>query len=197
MRIGVLGGTFNPPHLGHLVCAQEAYVQLELDTVMLMPARIPPHKPVEEEPGVEHRLELCRLAARGDPRFEVSELEINRPGPSYTVDTLSELQSNAPDNDLFLIVGGDIAAGFADWHEPERVLSLATLAVAKRRGTSRATIDAALARVSSGERTRFFRMPRIAISSTLVRDRVRNGLPIRYLVPEAVAGYIADRGLYR
>jgi nicotinate-nucleotide adenylyltransferase len=196
VRIGVLGGTFNPPHLGHLVCAQEAYVQLDLDAVMLIPARTPPHKPIEEEPGVEHRLELCRLAARDDPRFEVSELEAARSGPSYTVDTLSELHSNAPDNDLFLIVGGDIAAGFADWHEPERVLSLATLAVAKRRGTSRAAVDTTLARLPGGERTRFFRMPRIGISSTLVRDRVRAGLPIRYLVPEPVESYIADRGLY-
>jgi nicotinate-nucleotide adenylyltransferase len=197
VRIGVLGGTFNPPHLGHLLCAQEAYVQLELDTVTLMPARIPPHKPVEEEPGVEHRLELCRLAARDDPRFEVSELEVNRPGPSYTVDTLSELHSKAPDNDLFLIVGGDIAAGFADWREPERVLSLATLAVAKRRGTARADVAAALRELPGGDRTRFFRMPRIGISSTLVRERVRAGLPIRYLVPGPVEGYIADRGLYR
>ena len=164
---------------------------------MLMPARTPPHKPVEEEPGVEHRLELCRLAARDDPRFEVSELEVNRPGPSYTVDTLSELHSKAPENDLFLIVGGDIAAGFADWHEPERVLSLATLAVAKRRGTSREAVDAALAGLPGGERTRFFRMPRIGISSTLVRERVHAGLPIRYLVPEPVESYIADRGLYR
>jgi nicotinate-nucleotide adenylyltransferase len=197
VRIGVLGGTFNPPHLGHLLCAQEAYVQLELDAVMLIPARKPPHKPVEEEPGVEHRLELCRLATRDDPRFEVSELEVNRPGPSYTVDTLSELHSNAPDNHLFLIVGGDIAAGFGEWHEPERVLSLATLAVAKRRGTSREAVDTALGRLPGGERTCFFRMPRIAISSTLVRERVRAGLPIRYLVPEPVEGYIAEKGLYR
>jgi nicotinate-nucleotide adenylyltransferase len=197
VRIGILGGTFNPPHLGHLLCAQEAYLQLELDAVMLIPARLPPHKPVEEEPGVEHRLELCRLAARGDPRFEVSELEVDRPGPSYTVDTLSELHSKPPDNDLFLIVGADIAAGLPDWHEPERVLSLATLAVAKREGTTRETIDAALAPLPGGERTRFFRMPSIGISSTLVRERVRGGLPIRYLVPEPVEDYITDRGLYR
>ena len=196
MRIGVLGGTFNPPHLGHLLCAQEAYVQLALNAVILIPARTPPHKPVEEEPGVEHRLALCRLAARDDERFEVSELEVERSGPSYTVDTLTELHSNARDNDLFLIVGGDIAAGFANWHEPERVLSMATLAVAKRRGTRRAAVDAALARLPGGERTRFFRMPRIDISSTLVRERVRAGLPIRYLVPEPVEGYIAEKGLY-
>lgn len=197
MRIGVLGGTFNPPHLGHLICAQEAYVQLELDTVMLIPARIPPHKPVEEEPGVEHRLELCRSAVQGDGRFQVSDLEVSRPGPSYTLDTLKELHSRAPDNDLFLIVGGDIAAGFADWHEPEQVLSLATLAVAKRRGTSRSAIDAALDRLRGSDRTRFFRMPRIGVSSTLVRERVRAGLPIRYLVPQSVEAYIAEKGLYR
>lgn len=197
MRIGVLGGTFNPPHLGHLVCAQEAYVQLELDAVMLMPARIPPHKPVEEEPGIEHRLELCRLAAREDRRFEVSDLEVNRPGPSYTVDTLSELHSKAPDNELFLIVGGDIAAGLTEWHEPQRVLSLSTLAVAERSGTPRAAVDDALGRLDGGDRARFFAMPTIGISSTLVRERVRAGLPLRYLVPEPVESYIADRGLYR
>lgn len=197
MRIGVLGGTFNPPHLGHLLCAQEAYVQLELDTVMLVPARTPPHKPVADEPGVEHRLELCRRAAHDDERLEVSDLEAVRPGTSYTVDTLTELHSKAPDNDLFLIVGGDIAAGLAEWHEPERVLSLATLAVAKRSGTVRASIEATLARLTGGDRTRLFQMPVIDISSTLVRERVRSGLPIRYLVPEPVEGYIAEKGLYR
>jgi nicotinate-nucleotide adenylyltransferase len=197
VRIGVLGGTFNPPHLGHLLCAQEAYVQLELDAVMLIPARTPPHKPVEEEPGVEHRLELCRRAVQDDERFQVSDVEVVRSGPSYTLDTLRELHSKAPDNDLFLIVGGDIAAGFADWHEPERVLSMATLAVAKRRGTPREAVKAALAHLKGGDRTSFFRMPRIDISSTLVRDRVGAGLPIRYLVPEPVEGYIAEKGLYR
>jgi nicotinate-nucleotide adenylyltransferase len=197
VRIGILGGTFNPPHLGHLVCAQEALVALGLDRVILIPARTPPHKPVEDEPGVEHRLELCRLAALGDERFAVSEIEVVREGPSYTVDTLSELHSNAPDNDLFLIVGGDIAAGLADWHEPERVLSLATLAVAKRRGTPKAAVQAALAHLRGGERTRFFPMPRIGVSSTFVRERVRAGLPIRYLVPEPVEAYIAEEGLYR
>jgi nicotinate-nucleotide adenylyltransferase len=197
VRIGILGGTFNPPHLGHLICAQEAYLQLELDRVTLIPARIPPHKPVEDEPGAQHRLELCRLAIRGDEeRFEVSDLEIGRDGPSYTVDTLEELHSSAPDHELFLIVGGDIAAGLPDWHEPERVLSLATLAVAKRRGTSRAAVDDALAALRGGERTRFFRMPRIAISSTMLRDRVRRGQPIRYYVPDPVASYVARHRLY-
>ena len=197
MRIGILGGTFNPPHLGHLICAQEAYLQLGLDRVTLIPARIPPHKAVEDEPGAEHRLELCRLAIRGDEdRLAVSDLEIARDGPSYTVDTLEALHSSAPDHELYLIVGGDIAAGLPDWHEPERVLSLATLAVAKRRGTPRAAVDDALGSLRGGERTRFFRMPRIAISSTMLRERVKSGQPIKYYVPDRVAGYIKRHHLY-
>jgi nicotinate-nucleotide adenylyltransferase len=196
VRVGILGGTFNPPHLGHLVCAQEAYLQLDLDLVMLIPARIPPHKPVEDEPGIEHRLELCRLAAGGDERLTVSAIEAARPGPSYAVDTLQELSSQAPDNELFLIVGGDIAAGLPQWREPERVLALATLAVAKRRGTARARVDRALHELSGGERAMFFRMPRIGVSSTMIRRRVRAGQPIRYFVPDAVAGYVEQLGLY-
>jgi nicotinate-nucleotide adenylyltransferase len=196
VRIGILGGTFNPPHLGHLVCAQEAYIQLELERVILIPARQPPHKPVDEEPGARHRLELCRLAVDGDPRFEVSDLELNREGPSYTVDTLSSLHSSTPDTDLYLILGGDIAAGLPDWHQPERVLSLATVAVAKRRGTPRELVEQSLARLRGGERTRFFHMPRIGVSSTFIRERVRARQSIRYLVPDKVAGYIAEEGLY-
>lgn len=197
MRIGILGGTFNPPHLGHLICAQEAYLQLGLDRVTLIPARIPPHKAVEDEPGAEHRLELCRLAIRGDEeRLAVSDLEVARDGPSYTVDTLEALHSSAPDHELYLIVGGDIAAGLPDWHEPERVLSLATLAVAKRRGTPRVAVDDALGSLQGGERTRFFRMPRIAISSTMLRERVKSGQPIKYYVPDRVAGYIKRHHLY-
>jgi nicotinate-nucleotide adenylyltransferase len=196
VRVGILGGTFNPPHLGHLVCAQEAYLQLELDEVMLIPARIPPHKPVTDEPGVEHRLELCRLAVQGDDRFTVSDLEVRRDGTSFTVDTLEQLSSQAPHNELFLIVGGDVAAGLPRWRAPERVLELATVAVAQRRGTSRAEIDAALQGLPGGGRARFFRMPRIGVSSTLVRSRVRARQPIRYLVPDGVVDYIERCGLY-
>ena len=196
MRLGIMGGTFNPPHLGHLVCAQEAYLQLALDRVMLIPARIPPHKPVEQEPGAEHRLELCRLAVNGDSRLTVSDLEINRDGPSYTVDTLEELHSQAPESELFLILGGDVAAGLPSWHEPERVLSLATVAVAKRRGTGRTAVDEALRSLPGGERAQFFQMPRIGVSSTLVRRRARAGVPNKYIVPDAVAAYIEEHGLY-
>jgi nicotinate-nucleotide adenylyltransferase len=196
VRVGILGGTFNPPHLGHLVCAQEAYLQLSLDRVMLIPARIPPHKPVDEEPGAEHRLELCRVAIAGDERFTVCDLEVRRSGPSYTVDTLKELHSQAPDNELFLIVGGDVAAGLPEWREPEEVLSLATLAVAKRRGTSRTAVERALQGLRGGERSEFFRMPRIGVSSTMIRRRARARQPNKYLVPDAVASYIDQHQLY-
>ncbi len=196
VRVGILGGTFNPPHIGHLVCAQEAYLQLALDKVMLIPARIPPHKPVTDEPGVEHRLELCRLAVQGDDRFTVSDIEVRREGTSYTVDTLEVLKSNGANNELFLIVGGDIAAGLPRWREPERVLELAVPAIAERRGTARADIDAALEALAGGQRARFFRMPRIGVSSTMVRNRVREHRPIRYLVPDGVMDHIERCGLY-
>lgn len=197
MRVGILGGTFNPPHLGHLVCAQEGYRQLDLDQVLFIPARIPPHKPVTDEPGVEHRLEMCRLAVRGDERFTVSELEVDRDGPSYTVDTLMELKTSAPSNELVLILGGDIAAGLPQWHRPERVLELCTPAITLRPGTSREQVDDALRELGGGERAEFFEMPKIGVSSTMVRDRVRSGEPIRYLVPDAVAQHIERAGLYR
>jgi nicotinate-nucleotide adenylyltransferase len=198
VRLGILGGTFNPPHLGHLVCAQEAYLQLGLHRVILIPARIPPHKPVDEEPGVEHRLQMCRLAIKGDEeRFEVSDVEVRRAGPSYTVDTLEELHSRTRDTELFLIVGGDIAAGLPHWRKPERVLALARVAVAERPGTSREAVEDGLRRIAGGERASFFDMPEIGISSTMLRDRVRSGEPTRYLMPDAVRAYIDRLALYR
>jgi nicotinate-nucleotide adenylyltransferase len=198
VRVGILGGTFNPPHLGHLVCAQEAYVALELERVLLIPAGIPPHKANEEEPGVEHRLAMSRLAVRGDEhRFAVSEVEIRRPGPSYTVDTLEQLSATTPDIELFLILGGDIAAGLPRWHRVKRVLELATAVVAERRGTPRSSIEDALEDVRAGERARFFPMPPIGLSSTMIRERARSGQPIKYLVPDAVDTYIQQHSLYR
>ncbi len=196
MRVGLLGGTFNPPHLAHLVCAQEAYLQLGLDWVLLVPARVPPHKPVDDEPGMEHRLELCRLAIGEDERFQICDLESRRDGPSYTVDTLEELQSEMPDSQLFLIAGSDVAAGFCDWREPERVLSMATLAVAERPGTARADVESALEGLPGGESACFFDMPEIGISSTMLRERVRAGESTRYLMPDAVREYIDRHNLY-
>ena len=197
MRVGVLGGTFTPPHLGHLVCAEEAYVHLELAQVTLIPARIPPHKPVDEEPGVEHRLQMCRLAIAGhEDQFAVSDIEAGRDGPSYTVDTLEELHAHEPESEFFLIVGADVAIEFPRWREPERILSLATLAVAQRPGTSREAVERALCEVPGGEAARFFPMPEIGISSTMLRERASRGLPTTYLVPDSVRRYIDQHRLY-
>ena len=197
MRIGLLGGTFNPPHLAHLVCAQEAWTQLALDRVDFIPAYEPPHKAVEFDPGVEHRVELCRLAVDGDPRFSVSRAEADVPGRSYTVDTLKRLHETHPEDELTFIVGGDMAYSLPTWQEPEAVLSLAELGVAEREGVQRADITERLAGLAGADRIRFFDMPRLDISSSLIRRRVAAGQPLRYLVPDAVAAYIDSEGLYR
>jgi len=164
---------------------------------MLMPARIPPHKAVDDEPGAEHRLELCRRAVDGDTRFAVSDLEMRRDGPSFTVDTLEALHTATPENELVLIVGGDIAAGFGAWREPTRVLSLARLAVATRPGTPRERVERALGEVEGGQECSFFAMPEIGISSTMLRERIRRGEPTRYLMPDEVRRYADAHALYR
>jgi nicotinate-nucleotide adenylyltransferase len=194
--IGILGGTFNPPHIGHLVCAQEAASQLGLKTVVLMPVHEPPHKEAIDDPGVEHRLELCRLAASKDGRLAVSDLETRRPGRSFTVDTLRALHETSPGDELTFIVGGDMARTLPDWRDPEEVLALARLAVAQREGAEQAEIAERLAGLPGGDRVAFFDMPRLDVSSSMIRDRVRAGRPIRYLVPDEVARYISAHGLY-
>jgi nicotinate-nucleotide adenylyltransferase len=196
-HIGILGGTFNPPHMGHLVMAQEALDQLGLDRVVFMPVATPPHKEAREDPGAEARVELCRLAVADDERFAVSELEIRRGGASYTVDTLRELHELQPEHDLTFIVGGDMAQSLPAWREPEAVLALATLAVAEREGVHREDVARRLEPLHRGDRVAFFEMPRIDVSSSAIRRRVAEGRPIRYLVPDAVAEAIAARDLYR
>jgi nicotinate-nucleotide adenylyltransferase len=196
MRIGILGGTFNPPHVGHLVCAQEAHDQLGLDRVVLMPAGVPPHKEVQSDPGAEARYALCEAAVAGDERFAVSRLELDRAGKSFTVDTLRALHDHSPQDDIAFIAGGDMARSLPSWREPEQILSLATLAVAERAADRREQIAAAIAPLAGSERVHFFDMPRIDVSSSLVRERVASGRPIRYLVPDAVAEAIAQNGWY-
>jgi nicotinate-nucleotide adenylyltransferase len=137
-RVGLLGGTFNPPHLAHLVCAQEALVQLRLDRVLLVPARVPPHKAVEADPGVAHRVAMCEAAVAGDDRLGVSRADAERSEPAYTVDLLRALRAAAPDDELSFIVGGDMAYSLPTWREPEELLALARLAVAEREGVRRA-----------------------------------------------------------
>ncbi len=196
-RVGLLGGTFNPPHVAHLVCAQEALVQLGLDRVLLVPAGVPPHKEVEAEPGVEHRIAMCEAAVAGDDRFAVSRADAGRAGPSYTVELLRALGAAAPADELTFIVGGDMAYSLPAWREPEAVLALARLAVAEREGVRRADIAERLAGLAgAADRVDFFDMPRLDVSSSLLRRRAAAGGPLRYLVPEAVAAYIEREGLY-
>ena len=195
-RIGILGGTFNPPHVGHLVCAQDALDQLGLDRVVLMPVHTPPHKEAPSDPGGEVRLHLCALATAGEEGIVSSRLELDRPGPSWTVDTLRALHATCPGDELTFIVGGDQAHGLPTWREPEAVLALATLAVAERAGLGRADVRARLAGLAGAERVTFFDMPRIDVSSSDIRRRVAERRPIRHLVPEAVATYIGEQHLY-
>ena len=196
-RVGILGGSFNPPHIGHLVMAQEAHAQLGLDRVVLMPVAAPPHKELEADPGADVRLALCSAAVEGDERFEVSRLELDRGGDSYTVDTLREINARTPGDELTFIVGGDMAQSLPAWREPEAVLELATLAVAEREGIARHDIAERLAPLAGPDRIAYFDMPRIDISSSAVRRRVREGRPIRWLVPDGVVRAIGEGGLYR
>ena len=196
MRVGILGGVFNPPHVGHLICAQEALLQLELEKVVFVPVGQAPHRELESDPGAEARLEMVELAAGDDARFAISRAELDRPGPSYTADTLRELREKASDDEIFLILGGDQAAALPDWHEPETVLSLATVAVVERSNWSRHAIGIKIGRLPGAERIRYLDMPIIQISSTAIRRRVGDGKPIRYLVPDKVVNHIGANGLY-
>jgi nicotinate-nucleotide adenylyltransferase len=194
-EVGLLGGTFNPPHLAHLVCAQEALLQLGLDRVLLVPVAVAPHKAIEADPGVEHRVAMCEAAVADDDRLGVSRADADREGPSYTVDLLRALSG---DDELTFIVGGDMAFSLPAWRDPEGVLALAEIGVAEREGVRRADISERLADLAgAAERVRFFDMPRLDISSSLIRRRAGAGLPVRYLVPDAVASYIEHERLYR
>ena len=191
-RLGLLGGTFNPPHLGHLACAAEAAEQLGLDRVDLLPVAVPPHKAIAADPGPDVRLELCRLAVAGDERLGACDAEVRRGGPSFTVDTLRELDGS---DELTFIVGGDMALSLSTWREPAEILRRARLGVAERGNISRTEIEHALAPLGPAS-VDFFTMPRIDISSTDVRARLAAGRSVRHLVPGPVADAIAQRGLY-
>jgi nicotinate-nucleotide adenylyltransferase len=196
LRVGILGGAFNPPHIGHLVCAQETLLQLELDQVLFVPTGEPPHRELEDDPGPEVRLEMVELAIAGDSRFATSRMEIDRDGPSYTADTLAAMSEADPDQELFLILGGDQAAALPEWHKPEQVLELATVAVVERVNWSRNAIAVKIARLRGTDAVRYLDMPLIQVSSSSVRRRARSGRPIRYFVPEKVVSLIGSKGLY-
>src|SRR5438128_3349092 len=217
--VGILGGTFNPPHLGHLALASHALDALALRRVVLMPAHTSPYKPSAPDPGPEHRLRMCRLLVGGAPGVSVCALEIERGGTSYTVDTLTAIHASHPDAELTFIVGADTASTLPAWREPARLLRLAGLAVAARAGTTRAQVLAGVraagsaasappgaAKGGSGarrdgnaaaERVRFLELPVIDVSSSEARRRAAAGQPIDDLVGPDVARYVAEQGLYR
>ena len=192
--IGVLGGSFNPPHVGHLAIASDACAQLGLEQVVFVPAAAPPHKDIADDVPAAVRLAMTRLAVADDERFSVSAAEIDL-GLRYTSDTLAEFRRRYPGRALSFIAGSDTLLSFATWHEPAAILELARLVVAPRPGDDLAAVEAAAAAWGAGK---VVMLPGVAIgvSSSMVRERVRAGRPIRYLVPRAVERYIADERLY-
>jgi nicotinate-nucleotide adenylyltransferase len=195
--IGVLGSAFNPPHLGHLALAQEALWQLGLSEVVLVPTGEAPHKRIVDDPGRELRMAMTRLAAADDSRFSVSGLEVEREGPSYTYETLEMLAKEKGDTQLVFVMGADAAVGLESWRNPERVVELARIAVARRAGVSEADVAAAMRSLGAGDRVTMLEMPQFGVSSSAVRERAASGRPLRYLVPEPVARFIEEKGLYK
>jgi nicotinate-nucleotide adenylyltransferase len=194
--IGVLGSAFNPPHLGHLALAQEALWQLDLEEVVLVPTGEAPHKRIADDPGRELRLAMTRLAAADDTRFSVSTLEVEREGPSYTYETLELLAKERGDSDLVFVMGADAAVGLESWREPKKVTELAGLAVARRSGVADAEVAAMLRSLGAEGRATMLEMPQFGVSSSSVRERAAAGRPLRYLVPESVARFVEEKGIY-
>jgi nicotinate-nucleotide adenylyltransferase len=194
--IGVLGSAFNPPHLGHLALAQEALWQLRLSEVVLVPTGEAPHKRIVDDPGRELRLAMTRLAAADDQRFSVSALEVEREGPSYTYETLEMLASERGDTELVFVMGADAAVGLESWRNPERVVELARVAVARRAGVSDADVGSVMRSLGAEERVTMLEMPEFGVSSSVVRERAAAGRPLRYLVPESVGRFIEEKGIY-
>jgi nicotinate-nucleotide adenylyltransferase len=197
VRLGVLGGTFDPPHTGHLVLAEQAREQLDLERVLWMPAGEPWRKPERPVSAAEHRLAMVQLAVEGHQAFEVSAMEIEREGPSYSVDTLAALREQRPRSELFLIVGADALRDLPNWREPERILWLATIAVAAREGERPAPGELERPVAGLSERVVWVDMPRIDISASDLRRRAREGRSLRFLVPDAVEAYIREHRLYQ
>ncbi len=197
-RIGVLGGTFDPPHVGHLWLATLAADALELDRVLFMPASQPPHKRRRRMSSAGDRLLMTRLAVAGDPLFELCPIEMERPGPSFTVDSVSELLTMYRGSRLFLLMAADSLSQVDTWREPDRLLSLVEWAVGPRPGTPLPAREALRERFgSSASRIHVLDGPSLGVSASEIRRRVAAGRAIRYLVPVAVEELIADRRLYR
>lgn len=199
MRIGVLGGTFDPIHLGHLIAAEEVWARMALDEVLFVPAGQPWLKFERAITPAEHRLEMVRLALESNPYFKVATVDIERPGPSYTVDTIADLKRQLGDGaELFFIAGLDALADLPRWHRAARLLRMCQVVGMRRPGPCKLDF-ACLERELPGASGNIIvvDVPQIDVSSTEIRRRVAEGLPIRYQVPEAVEGYIRREGLYR
>ena len=202
--LGILGGSFNPPHIGHVALARAALEELGLERVVLMPLHTSAHKPGGEDPGPEHRLEMCRLAVAGEPGVEASALEIERGGPSYTADTLEQIHADDPEAELTFIVGADTALTLPGWRRPEQVLGLARLAVAGRQGSDGAQVLDALEGIPMAggalphERPDvvFLTMAPVEASSSLARERIAEGRETGDLLAPVVAAYVVEHGLY-
>ncbi|MGE5125030.1 MAG: nicotinate-nucleotide adenylyltransferase [Betaproteobacteria bacterium] len=192
MRVGLFGGTFDPVHLGHLRAAETAREALALDLVAFLPSAVPPHRasPVS---SAEDRLAMTRLATEPHPCFQAWDVELRRTGPSYTVDTIAALVAERPSDTLFLVVGADTWPEMRQWRGPERLFALVEVAVVERPGSLTAALEPPFADARPVHR---LVGPSLPISATVVRERVRRGQSVRYLVPDAVAEYIAARRLY-
>jgi nicotinate-nucleotide adenylyltransferase len=197
MLIGVFGGTFDPVHLGHLIAAEQCREQARLDKVLFVPAARPPHKPHRTITPFSHRVEMLTLAVAGHPIFQVAELERDRPGPSYTVDTLEELRQRYPGAGLMLILGSDCLPDLAGWRDPARIGQQADLLVVPRTGSQVKEPPPAPEWPTGLKVGRAIEMPLVAISSHDIRRRVAEQRSVRYLVPRAVECYIDAHGLYR
>lgn len=188
MRSGLFGGTFDPPHIGHLIAAQDAIDALKLDRVLFMPARVPPHKQQLHVTDAAIRVRMLAAAIAADHRYEMSDVELNRTGPSYTVDTLRALHAERADDEWFLLLGVDQVRELSTWHEPAEVLRLARLVMLTRGGIEEQPAGDIVHDTVA--------VTRVDVSSTLIRARVAAGRSIRYLVPEGVEEIIGTEGLY-
>ena len=200
--LGILGGTFDPIHIAHLAVAEEAQESLGLDQVLFIPAGRPPHKPDQVVTSGEERLAMIQLAIAGNAAFRASRMELDRDGPSYTVDTLralrAEREAAGASTELVFIVSAEAFAAFGTWREPHRVLELATIAVAPRDGFPDATREAVVREFPEhADRVVFLDGPRLRLSASDLRERAAAGRSLRYLVPDAVAAHIEDHALYR
>ncbi len=197
-KIGILGGTFDPPHIGHLMLAERARDQLGLSRVLFVPAGAPPHKLGQVRTPVEHRVAMINLAIASNPYFELSRVDIDRPAPSYSADMLRILHEQyGAGTDLYFIIGMDSLHDIIGWHEPERVIELCYLVVAQRPGYDVDIEELETRLPGSTKRIYFISMPLVGASSGRLRRWTRNGESITYWVPPEVEQYIAARGLYR